>query len=127
MLYIYNINTINGAYMKHIDAISSLPPDLKTELAKLAENIRTARRRRQWTLEEMASRMFVTRQTLSRLEHGDSGATLFVLVSALWVLGLEKQLSKVAAPEEDKAGIFLERKNQPERVRKHSFREKADF
>jgi transcriptional regulator with XRE-family HTH domain len=115
--------------MKHINAISkeSLPPELKIDVAKLGENIRTARKRRQWTIEEMAARMFVTRQTLSRLEHGDPGATLSVMVSALWVLGLEKQLFQVAAPEEDKAGIFLERKHQPERVRKHSFREKADF
>ena len=129
MLYIYNIIRLNGVYMKHNNEISkeSLPPELKTGLTKLGENIRTARKRRQWTIEEMASRMFVTRQTLSRLEHGDPGATLSVMVSALWVLGLEKQILNVAVPEEDKAGIFLERKHQPERVRKRSFREKADF
>lgn len=115
--------------MKPIYATSkeSLPSELKIGLVKLGEDIRIARKRRRWTIEEMASRMFVIRQTLSRLEHGDPGATISVLVSALWVLGLEKQLFQVAAPEEDKAGIFLERKHQPERVRKHSFREKADF
>jgi transcriptional regulator with XRE-family HTH domain len=113
--------------MKHTNTISSLPPELKIGLVKLGENIRTARKRRQWTIEEMASRIFVTRQTLSRLEHGDPGATLSVLISALWVLGLEKQLFQVAAPEDDKAGIFLERKNQPVRVRKRSLLEKADF
>lgn len=115
--------------MKHFNAISkeSLPQELKIGLAKLGENIRTARKRRQWTIQEMASRMFVIRQTLSRLERGDPGVTLSVMVSALWVLGLEKQLFQVAVPAEDKAGIFLEKKHQPERVRRRNDREKMDF
>ena len=71
--------------------------------------------------------MFVVRQTLARLERGDPGVALSVLVSALWVLGLEKQLFQAGAPDEDKAGVFLEKKHQPERVRNRSFREEADF
>ncbi|HCE43171.1 MAG TPA: transcriptional regulator [Lentisphaeria bacterium] len=129
MLLIYNTKPFNDVFMKHNTKGSkeSLPPELRIGLAKLGENIRTARKRRQWTIQEMASRMFVIRQTLSRLERGDAGATLSVLVSALWILGLEKQLFQLAAPENDKVGIFLEKKHQPERVRKPSFREKADF
>ena len=37
----------------------------------LGKNIQTARKRRGWTLEEMAGCMLVTRKTLSRLESGD--------------------------------------------------------
>lgn len=129
VLVIYNSNLYNGVFMKHIFARSkdSLPPELKNGLAKIGEHIKIARKRRQWTMEEMASRMFAIRQTLSRLERGDPGVTLSMLASALWVLGLENQFFQIASPEQDKAGIFLERKHQPERVRKRSSLKKPDF
>lgn len=69
-------------------------------------------------MEDMASRMFVTRKTLARLEKGDPGVSFAVFASALWVLGLEKDLLSIAAPEQDKIGIFQERKRLPERVRR---------
>ena len=68
-------------------------------------------------MEEMASRMFVNRKTLARLEKGDSGISLAVFVSALWVLGLDKDIRDVAMPELDQVGIFHERKRLPKRVR----------
>ena len=106
---------------------SSLPVEMANILLRLGDNIRIARKRRQWTIQDMASRMFVTRQTLSRLEHGDSGITLSVLCSAFWVLGIDSDFSELASPEHDKAGIFLERKNQPQRVRKNSNTKRPDF
>ena len=69
------------------------------------------------TLEDMASRMFVTRKTLSRLEQGDPGVSMAVFASALWVLGLDRDLGEVAVPERDKVGIFRERQRLPRRVR----------
>ncbi|MCI5224101.1 MAG: XRE family transcriptional regulator, partial [Candidatus Electrothrix sp. AR4] len=69
------------------------------------------------TMEKMASRMFVTRKTLARLEKGEPGVSLAVLTSALWVLGLENDLKDLADPEQDTIGIFHERKRLPERVR----------
>lgn len=83
----------------------------------LGERIRLARKRRGLTMEEMASRMLVTRKTLARLEKGESGVSLTVLMSALWVLGLENDFKKLADPERDKVGIFHERKRLPKRVR----------
>ncbi len=68
-------------------------------------------------MEEMASRMLVTRKTLARLEKGESGVSLTVLTSALWVLGLENDLKSLADSEQDKVGIFHERKRLPERIR----------
>ncbi len=68
-------------------------------------------------MEDMASRMFITRKTLARLEKGDPGVSFAVFASALWVLGLDKDLLKIAIPEQDEIGIFHERKRLPERVR----------
>ena len=98
----------------------SLPPAVLKSLAQLGERIRIARKRRSITMEDMASRMFITRKTLARLEKGEPGVSFAVFASALWVLGLDKDLLNIAVPEADKIGIFHERKRLPERVRSSS-------
>ena len=95
----------------------SLPPDAAIIVAQLGERIRIARKRRAITMADMASRMFVTRKTLARLENGDPGVSLAVFVSALWVLGLEKDLREIAAPEHDAVGMYREQQRLPARVR----------
>ncbi len=104
--------------MPHENRIKkSLPPEVSAVILQLGERIKIARKRRALTMEEMASRMFVTRKTLSRLENGDPGVSLAVFASALWVLGLEKELGTVAVPEQDKVGLYREQQRLPKRVR----------
>jgi transcriptional regulator with XRE-family HTH domain len=108
-------------------SVSSLPPEVADALSHLGQNIGIARRRRKITLEEMASRMFVTRKTLSRLENGTPGVSLAVLASALWVLGFEKDLLEIAHPEKDKVGMYRERQRLPKRVRPSKTKDDLDF
>jgi len=108
-------------------SISSLPPEVVDAISRLGENIRIARKRRTMTLDDMASRMLVTRRTLSRLEHGDPGVSLAVMASALWVLGLDKGLRDIGDPEKDKVGIHQEGKRLPERVRTKKPKLDLDF
>ena len=106
---------------------TGLPPDTVAALSRLGGHIRIARKRRVLTLEEMASRMFVTRKTLSRLEQGDPGVSLAVLASALWVLGLDKDLIELAQPEKDKIGAYRERQRLPKRVRPSKEKDDLNF
>lgn len=108
-------------------AAQSLPPEAKKLIVRLGEHVRIARKRRGLTMEEMAARMYVTRKTLFRLEKGDPGVRLTVLASALWVLGLDKDLEKVALPEHDEVGIYREKQKLPERVRKTKAPDNLDF
>lgn len=94
-----------------------LPHEVSDSLSRIGERIRIARKRRAMTMKDMASRMFVTRKTLSRLEQGDPGVSIAVFASALWVLGLDRDLLEVAVPERDKVGIFRMRQRLPRRVR----------
>ncbi len=94
-----------------------LPPEIADTITILGEHISIARKRRNLTMEEMSSRMFITRKTLSRLEKGDPGVSLAVFTSALWVLGLDDNLKNIAEPSQDTIGIFHERKKLPKRVR----------
>ena len=104
----------------------ALPPGVREAIVTIGERIRLARKRRSLTMEEMASRMFITRKTLARLEKGDCGVSLAVLSSALWVLGLDEDLKNIAIPEQDSVGIYHERKKIPQRVRSPR-RDELDF
>ncbi|MCK5323303.1 MAG: helix-turn-helix transcriptional regulator [Desulfobulbaceae bacterium] len=105
----------------------SLPPEAATIISQMGERIKIARKRRAITMEDMASRMFVTRKTLARLENGDPGVSLAVFTSALWVLGLEKDLHEIGVPEHDKVGLYRERLRLPERVRPTESKDDLDF
>jgi transcriptional regulator with XRE-family HTH domain len=105
----------------------NLPTVVSLSLARLGEAIKTARKRRRINMQEMASRMFVARKTLYRLEKGDPGVSIGTLASALWVLGLDKDLLQIADPEHDKIGIYRERQNLPQRVRTPSHEDDLDF
>jgi transcriptional regulator with XRE-family HTH domain len=94
-----------------------LPTAALNALSILGENIRTARKRRGWTLEAMSSSMFVSRKTLASLEDGDPSVGLAVLAAALHSFNMAKDLSMIADPNRDQVGMFNERQNLPKRVR----------
>ncbi len=93
-----------------------LPYEITDSIKGIGERIRIARIRRNLTMEEMSSRMYITRKTLARLEKGEPGVSLAVLASALWVLGLDDNLKNIADPAQDTVGLFHERKKLPKRA-----------
>jgi transcriptional regulator with XRE-family HTH domain len=94
----------------------ALPPAITNSIRQIGKRIRIARLRRNLTMEEMASRMYITRKTLARLEKGEPGVSLAVLASALWVLGLDESLQNIADLARDTVGLFHERKKLPKRA-----------
>lgn len=59
----------------------NLPPQVAAHILQLGERARIARKRRGLTMAEMASRMYVSRLTLSGLEKGEPGISLSVLAT----------------------------------------------
>jgi transcriptional regulator with XRE-family HTH domain len=88
----------------------------------LGRNIRTARLRRRWRLEDVAERMGVSRFTVADVERGKPGTSIAAYLGALWVLGLLDQLEAVADPDRDGEGKALEAARQPSQApRRHRF------
>jgi len=112
---------------KKTHSLPGLPPEAVDAVSRMGNHIRVARKRRAMTLEALAARMFVTRKTVSRLENGDPGVSLGVLAAALWVLGFEKDMLKIAHPENDKVGIYRDRQRLPQRVRPSREEDDLDF
>ena len=97
------------------------PAALEQALTRLGRNIRTARLRRNWRLEDLAARMGVTRFTVADVEKGKPGTSAAAYLGALWALGLLEQLTPVADPDHDSVGKTLEAVRTPRVARRPVF------
>ena len=103
--------------MKASRAIPALPIAVKRALAKLGEDVSTARRRRRIPMELLAERAFVGRNTITRVEKGDPRVSMGIYATVLFVLGFSERLADLAHPARDRIGLDLEEERLPERVR----------
>lgn len=99
-----------------------LPITVQQTLAKLGDDIRTARIRRRITTTIMAKRAFIDRKTLRKVERGDPGISLGIYAIVLFVLGLTKRLAELVDVRADQVGLQLEEEQLPQRVRPRSLR-----
>ncbi len=83
-----------------------LLPSVQKVLLELGENIRLARLRRKFSAEQVAQRANISRKTLWAVETGSGSVAMGTYAQVLFVLGLEKDLIKVA--NDDKLGRKLQ-------------------
>lgn len=76
-----------------------LMPSSDRVLKELGENIKLARLRRKLSAEQVAKRANISRGTLGQLEKGAPSVAMGMYCQVLFVLGLEKDLLKVAADD----------------------------
>lgn len=94
----------------------SLPPGAREGLVQLGRDLSLARRRRRIPVRRMAERMRVSPTTVTRLERGEPGVSLGVLMTALWLFGLQDRLTTLVAPESDAVGQRASVAATPRRV-----------
>lgn len=83
-----------------------LLPAQQKVLTELGDRIRMARRRRKISMEDMAQRANLTRQTVAKVEKGDSGVSIGAYVKVLNGLGMKQELYNVI--KEDPIGRLLQ-------------------
>jgi transcriptional regulator with XRE-family HTH domain len=96
-----------------------LPLPAERALRKLGRDLALARRKRGISTNDMAGRLFVSRDTLWRLERGDPTVALGTLVTAAFILNLHERLANLAAPGSDELGLSLDERRLPQRIRRH--------
>ena len=84
---------------------------------KLGADIETARLKRRWTRAILARRAMMSEQTLAKIIAGDPGVSLGRLIQLLVVLGADKRIAAVIAPENDPIGLMLDEQRLPKRIR----------
>src|SRR5271154_3352278 len=81
---------------------------------RLAERLRTLRRARRWSLDELSARCGVSRASLSRIENGEVSPTASVLGRLAGARG--STVSPLLAATEGEAAAPAARADQPEWV-----------
>jgi transcriptional regulator with XRE-family HTH domain len=84
-------------------------PKIEGILKEIGANIKLARLRRKLSAEQVAERANISRPTLQSIENGSAGAAMGAYAHVLFVLGLEKDLLKLAG--EDPLGRKLQDAN----------------
>jgi hypothetical protein len=89
-------------------AILQMPPATVAAIEKLGADLAVARLRRKESLKTWAQRIGVSVPTLQRLEAGDPGVGIGIVVTALWLIQRDGALAQLAAPELDQGAIELD-------------------
>jgi transcriptional regulator with XRE-family HTH domain len=76
-----------------------LLPTAQKILAQLGQDLKLARLRRQLSTEQIAERANISRSTLWQIEKGAASVAMGAYMQVLFALGLEKNISKIAADD----------------------------
>ena len=96
----------------------NMPLPAAHALRKLGRDLAVARRKRGISTADMAGRLFVSRDTLWRLERGDPTVSIGTLATAAFVLQLHERLAGLAAPASDDLALRLDERRLPKRIRR---------
>ena len=87
--------------------LTALPFPIEQSLRRLGASLKTARLRRNLSLESVAAKIGTNRRVIADAENGKPSTGIAVYTALLWTYGLLSQLDEVAAPEHDREGLTL--------------------
>src|SRR5216110_2571923 len=100
------------------NSLAKAPPyPVEQALHRLGENLRTARIRRRYTIEEVAQKIGTGRRAVMDAEKGKASTGIGVYVALLWAYDLLQPLEDIANPAKDELGLALEAVRGPVRAR----------
>jgi transcriptional regulator with XRE-family HTH domain len=90
------------------NALLEAPPyQVDQALKALGANLRTARLRRNLSIEDVAAKIGVGRHVVADAEKGKPSTGIAIYAGLLWAFGLVEQLAQVADRETDEEGRLL--------------------
>ena len=95
------------------------PPYAVEQAVKiLGRNLRTARLRRELTIEEVAEKIGTGRKAVADAEKGKPTTAVAVYAALLWAYDLLSPFEELASPLKDEQGLALASRKEPVRARK---------
>lgn len=77
-----------------------LLPKAQKAISTLGENIKLARLRRRYSMQQVSERANISRPTLLSIEKGNPNVSIGAYIKVLMVLGLEKDIINIAKDDE---------------------------
>jgi DNA-binding XRE family transcriptional regulator len=102
------------------------PYPIEQTLKRLGANLRTARLRRNLTIEDIAEKIGTGRRAVAEAEKGKPSTGIAVYAALLWTMDMLDQISEVADPTQDEEGQRLALSREPSRA-KHPKESDNDF
>ncbi len=104
--------------MTRKNILTSVPPyAVEQTLHRLGTNLRTARLRRNLTIENVAEKIGTGRRAVMAAEKGKGSTSSAVYVALLWAYDLLDQIRDVADPSFDEEGLNLSLSKERVRAR----------
>ncbi len=97
--------------------LTAPPYPVEQTLKRLGANLRTARLRRNLTIEDMAEKIGTGARAVADAERGKASTGIAIYAAMLWALDLLDQMTDVAAPEQDEEGQTLALTRERSRAR----------
>jgi transcriptional regulator with XRE-family HTH domain len=105
--------------MARKNVLTSSPPyPVEQTIRRLGANLRTARLRRNFSVEDVAQKIGTGRRAVLEAEKGKASTSAAVYMALLWAYDLMGSMDAVADPASDKEGLALSA--QRERARTSS-------
>lgn len=104
--------------MARKNTLTSAPPyAVEQTLKRLSTNLRTARLRRNLTVEDVAEKIGTGRRAVMDAEKGKGSTSAAVYIALLWAYDLLDQMNDVADPVLDEEGVSLSPSKERARAR----------
>lgn len=97
--------------------IAAPPYAVEQTLKRLGANLRTARLRRNLTIDDMAEKIGTGQRAVADAEKGKPSTGIAVYAAMLWALDLLDHMTEIATPERDIEGQSLALSRERERAR----------
>lgn len=107
--------------------LGATPYQVETALKELGTDLKTARLRRNLTIEEVAQKIGTSRFTVADAEKGKPSTGVAVYAAMLWAYGLIDRLTDLADPSKDEEGMRLALAREPARARHGGGKLSDDF
>lgn len=97
--------------------LTAPPYAVEQALKRLGTDLRTARLRRNLTIEDLAEKIGTGKRAVADAEHGKPSASIGTYTAMLWALDLLSHLDEVGRPENDEEGQALALSGERARAR----------
>lgn len=92
-----------------INGLDGFPKEISTKYKEFIGDIEFARKRRNWSQEELANRAMLSPKTYKNMIAFRSTPRIDAILKILWTLGMADRFFEVANPQEDKSYTIMQK------------------